>query len=196
MGAAEKVDSEGAGKQKDDKAKLSTEAADEKRASSTPLGAKGLGKPSLSPLTPKLSLKPKSSLAARLAGDKKVVPQSPKPASKEAAPSYEREGDVKDSLIDGSKAEVKEKPQEEKRVQAPMESAEVSPPSVEEATSQVTRRAVDATLEGIKKKGPEYEAIAKLSLEMIERIVWEVVPELAEVIIKENLEKIARSKKS
>jgi hypothetical protein len=51
-------------------------------------------------------------------------------------------------------------------------------------------------MERIKEKGPEYEAIAKLSKDVIERIVWEVVPELAEVIIKENLEKLTQEKPS
>ena len=35
-------------------------------------------------------------------------------------------------------------------------------------------------------KGPEYEAIAKLSREIIEQVVWEIVPELAEAIIREH----------
>ena len=41
-------------------------------------------------------------------------------------------------------------------------------------------------------KGPEYEAIAKLSREVIEQVVWEIVPELAEAIIREHLEKRGR----
>jgi len=41
----------------------------------------------------------------------------------------------------------------------------------------------------ISARGPEYEAIAKLSREIIEQIVWEVVPELAEAIIREQVEK-------
>ena len=42
-------------------------------------------------------------------------------------------------------------------------------------------------------KGPEYEAIAKLSREIIEQIVWEVVPELAEAIIRERVDKLPRN---
>ncbi|MDX2020484.1 MAG: response regulator [Deltaproteobacteria bacterium] len=41
-------------------------------------------------------------------------------------------------------------------------------------------------------RGPEYEAIAKLSREIIEQVVWEVVPELAEVMIKEHIERLAK----
>ena len=49
--------------------------------------------------------------------------------------------------------------------------------------------AVDQKLAAISAKGPEYAAIAKLSREIIEQIVWEVVPELAEAIIRERLDK-------
>ncbi len=49
--------------------------------------------------------------------------------------------------------------------------------------------AVDQRLAAISAKGPEYAAIAKLSREIIEQIVWEVVPELAEAIIRERLDK-------
>jgi hypothetical protein len=34
------------------------------------------------------------------------------------------------------------------------------------------------------------EALSKASLEVIEKVVWEVVPQLAEAIIRENLEKL------
>jgi hypothetical protein len=42
--------------------------------------------------------------------------------------------------------------------------------------------------------GPEYAAIAKLSREIIEQIAWEVVPELAELIIRSELDRLARDK--
>lgn len=44
----------------------------------------------------------------------------------------------------------------------------------------------------ISARGPEYEAIAKLSREIIEQIVWEVVPELAEVMIQEQIDRLAK----
>jgi len=44
---------------------------------------------------------------------------------------------------------------------------------------------------GLKPTGPEVQALMKLSREVVERIVWEVVPELAEAIILENLDKLA-----
>jgi len=51
---------------------------------------------------------------------------------------------------------------------------------------------VDQKIAAIAARGPEYEAIAKLSREIIEKIVWEVVPELAEVIVREELQKRGR----
>jgi CheY-like chemotaxis protein len=48
---------------------------------------------------------------------------------------------------------------------------------------------VDQRLAAFAAKGPEYEAIAKLSREIIEQIAWEVVPELAEAIIRAEVEK-------
>jgi hypothetical protein len=53
---------------------------------------------------------------------------------------------------------------------------------------------VEATMQKLAAKGPEYEILAKLSKEVIEKIVWEVVPELAEVIIKENLGRLTQDK--
>ena len=48
---------------------------------------------------------------------------------------------------------------------------------------------IEQKLAAFAAKGPEYEAIAKLSREIIEQVVWEVVPELAEAIIREQVEK-------
>jgi len=41
-----------------------------------------------------------------------------------------------------------------------------------------------------------YNAIAKLSREIIERIVWEVVPDLAERIIREELDRLVEKRRS
>ena len=54
---------------------------------------------------------------------------------------------------------------------------------------------LDQKVAAISAKGPEYEAIAKLSREVIEQVVWEVVPELAEIIIREHVERLAASRK-
>ncbi len=38
------------------------------------------------------------------------------------------------------------------------------------------------------------EALSRASLEVIEKVVWEVVPQLAETIIRENLEKLVKQR--
>jgi CheY-like chemotaxis protein len=57
------------------------------------------------------------------------------------------------------------------------------------ATTAPVTSAVDQTMAALAAKGAEYEAIAKLSREIIEKIVWEVVPELAEAILREQIAK-------
>ncbi|HVR62477.1 MAG TPA: response regulator [Polyangia bacterium] len=59
-------------------------------------------------------------------------------------------------------------------------------------TSTLVGSAVDQKMAAIAARGPEYEAIAKLSREIIEQVVWEIVPELAEAIIREHVEKRGR----
>jgi CheY-like chemotaxis protein len=63
------------------------------------------------------------------------------------------------------------------------------PAYVPPAAAAAVSESVDQKLAAISAKGPEYAAIAKLSREIIEQVVWEVVPELAEAIIRERLEK-------
>jgi hypothetical protein len=43
---------------------------------------------------------------------------------------------------------------------------------------------------GLDPNGPEMAALLELSRDVIERVVWEVVPDLAEAIIRENLDKL------
>ena len=66
----------------------------------------------------------------------------------------------------------------------PVRAREMTP-----APPPVVAASVGETMAAIAAKGPEYEAIAKLSREIIEKIVWEVVPELAEAIIREHVAK-------
>ena len=63
------------------------------------------------------------------------------------------------------------------------------------SSDKLSSRASDALTEKmaeISARGPEYEAIAKLSREIIEQVVWEVVPELAEVMIREQIDRLAK----
>jgi hypothetical protein len=55
--------------------------------------------------------------------------------------------------------------------------------------------AVAQKVAAIAARGPEYEAIAKLSREIIEQVVWEVVPELAELIIRQEVDRLASAKR-
>jgi len=43
---------------------------------------------------------------------------------------------------------------------------------------------------GAPARSPQQELVARLSKEVIERIVWEVVPELAEAIIRQELDRL------
>jgi hypothetical protein len=52
--------------------------------------------------------------------------------------------------------------------------------------------AIEQKLSAYASKGPEYEAIAKLSREIIEQIAWEIIPDLAEAIIRAEVEKRGR----
>jgi DNA-binding response OmpR family regulator len=56
---------------------------------------------------------------------------------------------------------------------------------VERTLAKMAARLAEAA--GLEPGSPELAALLKLSTEVVERIVWEVVPELAEQIIRENL---------
>jgi CheY-like chemotaxis protein len=70
---------------------------------------------------------------------------------------------------------------------APMVSGTLTKRSqlVERALAKMGARLAEAS--GLEAGSPELAALLKLSTEVIERIVWEVVPDLAEQIIRENL---------
>jgi DNA-binding response OmpR family regulator len=78
----------------------------------------------------------------------------------------------------------------------PAPAARPASPPVAAVASLETAAAVSARIDqkvaAIAARGPEYEALAKLSREIIEQVVWEVVPELAEAIIREHVERLAR----
>ena len=59
---------------------------------------------------------------------------------------------------------------------------------VEQALARMAARLAEAT--GLEPGSPELLALLKLSTEVVERIVWEVVPDLAEQIIRENLHEL------
>jgi len=65
---------------------------------------------------------------------------------------------------------------------------------VERTLAKMASRLAEST--GLEPGSPELLALLKLSAEVVERIVWEVVPDLAEQIIKENLNELAASRRS
>ena len=74
-------------------------------------------------------------------------------------------------------------------------SGNLSPNLATRSSDKLSSKASDALTEKmaeISARGPEYEAIVKLSREIIEQVVWEVVPELAEVMIREQIGSLAK----
>ena len=65
---------------------------------------------------------------------------------------------------------------------------------VERTLAKMAARLAEAT--GLQPGSPELLALLKLSTEVVERIVWEVVPDLAEQIIRENLQELAASRRN
>jgi len=65
---------------------------------------------------------------------------------------------------------------------------------VERTLAKMAARLAEAA--GLEPGSPELLALLKLSTEVVERIVWEVVPDLAEQIIRENLAELAASRRS
>jgi CheY-like chemotaxis protein len=65
---------------------------------------------------------------------------------------------------------------------------------VERTLAKMAARLAEAS--GLEPGSPELLALLKLSTEVVERIVWEIVPELAEQIIRENLQDLTARKQS
>lgn len=65
---------------------------------------------------------------------------------------------------------------------------------VERTLAKMAARLAEAS--GLEPGSPELLALLKLSTEVVERVVWEVVPELAEQIIRENLEQLAAARRN
>ena len=70
-----------------------------------------------------------------------------------------------------------------------------APPAAPAPLVAAVSSAIDQKVAAIAARGREYEAIAKLSREIIEQVVWEVVPELAEVIIKQEIDRLAAGRR-
>jgi CheY-like chemotaxis protein len=106
------------------------------------------------------------------------VPAAPPPAAVPAAPAYSPPAPAYSPPAPVPAA-----------TPLPEARAPISTPAMSSAVGSL----VDQKVAQIAARGPEYEALAKLSREVIEQIVWEIVPELAEVIIREQVEKRGRA---
>jgi CheY-like chemotaxis protein len=73
---------------------------------------------------------------------------------------------------------------------APPAQRPAPPPAVRAAIGERVAERVAQFAAG----GPEYAAIAKLSREIIEEIAWEVVPDLAEAIIRSELDRLLQER--
>ena len=106
-----------------------------------------------------------------------VVPRFVPPPSPPAAPPAQPQPSPRRALTPPPSA-------------APVPSLAVPPAAVASVASLI-----DQKVAAIAERGPEYAAIAKLSREIIEQVVWEVVPELAEIIIRQEVDRLASAKK-
>jgi hypothetical protein len=91
---------------------------------------------------------------------------------------------------------IKGKPKKRPTFVQPSQVAGASPAvdaRIAAATSAAVRSAAQQT--GLDPNGPEIRALLALSRDVVERVVWEVVPELAETIIRENLDRLAAARR-
>jgi hypothetical protein len=110
----------------------------------------------------------------------KIAPPPPEPAPPPPAPIPEP---------------ILQAPSTSRQQISPSVDEEIEPPApIAAAVSSATEK-IDAKIAALAARGPEFEAIAKLSREIIEQVVWEVVPELAETIIRQEVDRLASAKK-
>jgi len=72
----------------------------------------------------------------------------------------------------------------------PFSSAPPAPPLQAAGASEALSHSVVARLETLGLTPDQVEGVLKLSAEVVERVVWEVVPELAEAMIREELHRL------
>ncbi len=53
---------------------------------------------------------------------------------------------------------------------------------------------VQMKISELTRRSPEHAAVVGMTRDQIEKIVWEVVPELAEVLIREEIERLVASR--
>jgi hypothetical protein len=70
--------------------------------------------------------------------------------------------------------------------------AAVAPAPAAAPVAALVNGQLQSKLEGLGLTPQQVEAVAALSREVVERVVWEVVPVLAETIIKEELSRLTK----
>ena len=153
-----------------------------------------LGTPSLRPPAPTpVSVKVKEPAAGPLTFSTASAPAPVAPAAISARPETQPEGNrmpepVRSSAIGAAS------PGGAAGAGIPSQVPQMPRPSL------IPRAPVPApvlsALERIAARGAEYEAIAKLSIETIQQVAWEVVPELAELLIKAETERLAKDRRA
>ena len=76
--------------------------------------------------------------------------------------------------------------------QPPASSAHASVQAVSSSVAAANGAALRARLEGLDLTAEQTQAVLALSREVIERVVWEVVPVLAETLIREEIQRLTR----
>jgi CheY-like chemotaxis protein len=164
------------------------------RPAPTPVAAASVRSPmSMAPTPPapmvSTPVAPAAPVMARAPGLAAVPPAVPT-GTRPVVPRFSSPSTSADSLLSAPVT---------RKVSTPLPSAAFSAaaggtgpsPAMAAAVSSV----VDQKVAALAARGPEYEAIAKLSREIIEQVVWEVVPELAEAIIRQEIDRLASAKK-
>ncbi len=136
------------------------------------------------PKTPEKTVKPASHrIPAGRARAQTMLYSGPPPVPGQGFPGL---GDTPEPKKEPAPGVPQPAAEEKSEVTARTEPVESQSPV---SASSVASSAVEEVVKQAAQKGPEYEAIANLSREVIERIAWEVVPQLSEVIIREIIRK-------
>lgn len=140
--------------------------------------------PGLRPPPPPFGLPPPAASATPPPPPPGMAPPPPPPAAKPATPGIARAADLPLPPLPGDAPLDRFSDVEE---EIPLD--EIAP-ETPEAPAQVEGRVDDGGEAALR------EALSKASKEVIERIAWEVVPQLAETIIREHVERLAAAKRS
>jgi CheY-like chemotaxis protein len=184
--------------------KTPAEPVAETRPSAPSLKATAQGLSALKPVTPAAPAAPAPPVASKPAASapprhgvpaqkgaepsapapRPVAPATPAPLG--ATPAAARTGINRPPMIKG------------KPTKRPAFLASPPPPPAANARIAAATSAAVATAareSGLDPEGPEMRALLALSKDVVERVVWEVVPELAETIIRENLDRLAAARR-